>query len=62
MAETAPATAPAAEKTARPTRPDENEYQKKLVEAEKAHKVAMDRLVRPSRRLNGLSSRHACPH
>uniref|UniRef100_A0A8H7TU17 Nuclear segregation protein Bfr1 n=1 Tax=Bionectria ochroleuca TaxID=29856 RepID=A0A8H7TU17_BIOOC len=44
MAETAPATAPAAEKTARPTRPDENEYQKKLVEAEKAHKVAMDRL------------------
>ncbi|CAH0015404.1 unnamed protein product, partial [Clonostachys rhizophaga] len=44
MAEAAPATAPAAEKTARPTRPDENEYQKKLVEAEKAHKVAMDRL------------------
>lgn len=49
MADTAAATAPAAEKAAqatRPTRPDEAAYQQNLTAAEKAHKAAMDRLVR----------------
>lgn len=50
MAETttAPAAAPVedkAQQTNRPTRPDEGVFQKALVEAEKVHKAAMDRLV-----------------
>lgn len=49
MAEAATATAPAADKSAtthRPTKPDENVFKKDLAAAEKAHKAAMDRLVR----------------
>lgn len=47
MAETAPATAPAADKpqTTRPTKPDENAFQAEVAQAEKAHKASMDRLV-----------------
>lgn len=53
MADTkqAPAAAPAAAETktetksARPTMPDEAEYQKKLKVAEKEHKEALDQLV-----------------
>lgn len=47
MAETVAAPAPAEDKTqqaARPTRPDEDAFQKGLTLAEKAHKAAMDQL------------------
>lgn len=50
MAETAAAPAPAAaedktQQSSRPTRPDDDVFQKALVLAEKAHKASMDQLV-----------------
>ncbi|KYK59392.1 hypothetical protein DCS_00522 [Drechmeria coniospora] len=44
MAESAPAKAPAAAESSRPTRPDENLFKEELAKAEKAHKASMDRL------------------
>lgn len=48
MAETATATAPAADnaqQTTRPQKPDENAFQADLAKAEKEHKASMERLV-----------------
>lgn len=36
---------PKVEQTARPTRPDEAAFNKNLVDAEKAHKASMEKLV-----------------
>ena len=57
MAETATASAPVADKTqgVRPPKPDENAFNADLVQAEKAHKASMDRLVRYTYQLETLS-------